>query len=130
MGRIKNRLMGMKYNLVEVLGKNFETIKDKFIGRQDIKVIKNHSETIEDRFQNQVMFLLENLGDHSSNSEIEELEFINKKLHSKLQPTQNKDVQKVEYLDNYENLIIDNYSQNEEYFEKLQLLLVHYKPSK
>ena len=121
--------MGMKYNLVTVLEKNFEIIKKKFIGKQDRHEIKNNSETIEDRFQNQVLFLLENLQDHYSNSEIEELEFINKKLHSKLQPTQNKDVEKVEYLDNYENLIIDNYSQNEEYFEKLQLLLVHYQPS-
>jgi hypothetical protein len=119
------------YTLNDIKSIDYESIRLKFIDKQDKKVIKNNSETIEDLFQNQILFLLEDYSDYSSENYDEIIEFVTKKIRTRLQPPQNKQVKTVEYNDNYENqLIDDDYSVDEEYFDKLKLLLIHYKPEK
>ena len=119
--------MEMKYYLVDILAKNFETIKDKFIGKTDKHKIDKNSETSEDIFQDKILDMLENYPDHYSNSESEELKFIQKLLKKNIS---SKNIQRktVEYNDNYENLVIDDYTNDAEYNEKLELLLIQYRP--
>jgi len=121
--------METRYNLIDILTTDYDLIKKIFIGKQPIMVIKNNSETIEDSFQNQVLYLLENEFDHYSEDFQTELEYINKRLHSKLQPKLNRQVQTIEYCDNYSNIYDENLNEkDEEYYKKLQLLLINYQP--
>jgi hypothetical protein len=123
--------METRYNLIDILTTDYDLIKKIYIGKQPIMVIKNNSETIEDRFQDQILYIVENYYDHYNNDYNKELDFINHLLRTKLQPKQYKQVQTIEYCDNYDNLVIDNYTDSyKEYYDKLQLLLIHYQPEK
>jgi hypothetical protein len=110
--------------MIDVLTQNFETIKDKFVGKRE-KTINNRSEDIEDILMDKVLWLLENEREHTSENE---LEYINKRLRTRLEPTRNKNLNCVPYMDNFENLLIDDNQQNRDYYYKLQLLLIHYRP--
>lgn len=119
--------METEFKLYDVISSEFALIKKKSIGKQNLRVIKSNSCNAEDAFQDNILFLLENFGDHSSSiSHDDELCFIQSKLREK-HPRQHKQVVGVEYFDNHDNTFVAD-NNDKGYFDKLQLLLVHYQP--
>ena len=118
----------MEYNLIDVLATDYDLIRKKFCGSKDKQVINSNSSSIEDIFHEKLINILENYEEYTGETYEEVLQFIFKTLRTKIK-CQHKQPSIVAYSENYENLVIDEPSQDIEYYEKLQLLLINYRPN-
>jgi hypothetical protein len=113
-----------KFYLLDIISNDYDLLKKSFCGKTDTKVINSNAETIDDIFQNRLLFLLEDYNDFGLDYQAE-FDYVLMALRT-YKPCQPRQIRTVEYNDNHDPYLNEA---EKDYSDKLQLLLIHYNPN-